>query len=61
VAEEKVNITSVSFANKDDHTTLTILNLETSGLAQLSRMMEKIEGVRGVIGVHRILDETLAK
>jgi GTP diphosphokinase / guanosine-3',5'-bis(diphosphate) 3'-diphosphatase len=61
VAEEKVNITSVSFANKDDHTTLTILNLETSGLAQLSRMMEKIEGVRGVISVHRILDETPAK
>jgi GTP diphosphokinase / guanosine-3',5'-bis(diphosphate) 3'-diphosphatase len=56
VAEEKVNITSVSFANQDDHTTITILNLETSGLAQLSRMMEKIEGVRGVISIHRILD-----
>ncbi len=58
VAEEKVNITSVSFANRDDHTTLTILNLETSGLAQLSRMMEKIESIRGIISIQRILDET---
>jgi guanosine-3',5'-bis(diphosphate) 3'-pyrophosphohydrolase len=56
VAEEKVNIASVSFANKDDHTTLTILTLETSGLAQLSRMMEKIEGVRGVISINRIIE-----
>jgi len=57
VAEEKVNITSVSFSNRDDHTTLTLLNLETSGLAQLSRMMERIEGVRGVISVNRVVDE----
>ena len=59
VAEEKVNITSVSFANRDDHTTSTLLNLETKGLAQLSRMMEKIEGVRGVISVNRVGDETV--
>ena len=61
VAEEKVNITSVSFANRDDHTTSTLLNLETKGLAQLSRIMEKIEGVRGVIGVSRVGDETVLK
>ena len=61
VAEEKVNITSVSFANKDDHTTSTLLNLETNGLAQLSRIMEKIEGVRGVISVNRVGDETVLK
>jgi hypothetical protein len=30
--------------------------LETSGLAQLSRMMEKIEGVRGVISINRIIE-----
>jgi guanosine-3',5'-bis(diphosphate) 3'-pyrophosphohydrolase len=61
VAEEKVNITSVSFSNKDDHTTSTLLNLETKGLAQLSRIMEKIEGVRGVISVSRVGDVTLLK
>ena len=61
VAEEKVNITSVSFANRNDHTTLTMLNLETSGLSQLSRIMEKVEGVRGVIGVSRVGDEAIIK
>jgi GTP pyrophosphokinase len=58
VAEEKVNITSVSFSNRDDHTTSTLLNMETKGLAQLSRIMEKIEGVRGVISVNRVGDES---
>ncbi len=61
VAEEKVNITSVSFNNRNDHTTLTMLNLETSGLSQLSRIMEKVEGVRGVIGVSRVGDEAIIK
>lgn len=58
VAEEKVNITSVSFSNRDDHTTSTILHLETQGLTQLSRIMEKIEGVRGIISVSRLGDES---
>jgi guanosine-3',5'-bis(diphosphate) 3'-pyrophosphohydrolase len=61
VAEEKVNITSVSFNNRDDHTTSTLLHLETQGLSQLSRIMEKIEGVRGVISVTRIGDEAELK
>ena len=61
VAEEKVNITSVSFANSDDHTTSTLLNLETSGLSQLSRILEKIEGVRGVISVNRVGDEAVLR
>lgn len=61
VAEEKVNITSVSFANRNDHTTLTLLNLETSGLSQLARIMEKVEGVRGVISVNRVGDEAILR
>lgn len=61
VAEEKVNIASVSFANRDDHTAITLLNLETNGLAQLSRIMEKIEGVRGVISVNRVGDEAVLR
>ena len=61
VAEEKVNISSVSFANKEDHTTSTLLNLEIKSLAQLSRLMEKIEGVRGVISVNRVGDEAVLK
>ena len=61
VAEEKVNIALVSFTNRDDHTTLTSLTLETKGLAQLSWIMGKIEGVRGVLSVARVGDEAIMK
>ena len=61
VAEEKVNIAAVSFINHDNHTTSTFLTLETRGLAQLSRLLAKIEGVRGVISVTRAGDEATVK
>ncbi len=61
VAEEKVNIDSVSLVNHDDHTTSTFLTLETKGLAQLSRLLKRIEAVKGVIGVTRIGGETFKK
>ncbi|MFC1902870.1 RelA/SpoT family protein [Chloroflexota bacterium] len=61
IAEEKVNIASVSFAYHDDHTTSTFLTLETKGLAQLLRVMSKIDGVRGVISVARVGDEATIK
>ena len=61
VAEEKVNIAAVSFINHDDHTTSTFLTLETRGLAQLSRLLARIEGVRGVISVTRAGDEATMK
>jgi len=56
VAEEKINIASVSFVNNDDQTTSTSLTLETANLAQLSRLLAKIEGIRGVISAARIGD-----
>lgn len=61
VAEDKVNIASVSFVNHDDHTTSTFLTLETKGLAQLSRLLKKIESLRGVISVTRIGEEAAKK
>ncbi|MFH1169399.1 MAG: bifunctional (p)ppGpp synthetase/guanosine-3',5'-bis(diphosphate) 3'-pyrophosphohydrolase [Chloroflexota bacterium] len=62
VAEEKVNIASVSLvANHGDHTTSTYLVLETKGLAQLSRLMKKIEAVKGVINVVRLGDDAARK
>jgi guanosine-3',5'-bis(diphosphate) 3'-pyrophosphohydrolase len=54
VAEEKVNIASVQMQNHDDHTVTLYFTLETEGLAQLSRLLFKVEGVRGVINVARI-------
>ena len=61
IAGEKVNIASVGFTNHDDHTSSTFLTLETSGLAQLSRLLTKIEGVREVISVTRVGDEATVK
>ena len=54
VAEEKVNIASVSLANHDDQTISVFLTLETKGLAQLSRLLKRVEAVRGVISIARI-------
>ena len=61
VAEEKVNIAAVSSVHHDDHTVSEYFTLETRGLAQLSRLLAKIEGIRGVIGVTRVGDEATIK
>ncbi|UCH43925.1 MAG: bifunctional (p)ppGpp synthetase/guanosine-3',5'-bis(diphosphate) 3'-pyrophosphohydrolase [Dehalococcoidales bacterium] len=61
IAEEKVNIAAVNFANNEDHTTSTILTLETKNLAQLSLLLTKIEGIRGVISATRTSDTTPTK
>jgi len=61
VAEEKVNIATMNLTNHDDHTTTLHFTLETRGLAQLSRLLVKVEGVRGVISVTRVGDEATIK
>ena len=53
VAEEKVNIASVSLTGNDGQTISTFLTLETKNLAQLSRLLAKIEGIRGVTSASR--------
>jgi len=53
VAEERVNIAAVSSSNHNDQTTSIFLTLETKGLGQLSRLLSKLEGIRGVISVAR--------
>jgi guanosine-3',5'-bis(diphosphate) 3'-pyrophosphohydrolase len=61
VAEEKLNITAASSISHDDHTVSEYFTLATRDLAQLSRLLGKIEGVRGVISVARVGDEAIAK
>ena len=53
VAEEKVNIASVSSTEHNDHSTSISLTLETKGITQLSRLLSKLEGVNGVTSVVR--------
>jgi GTP pyrophosphokinase len=61
VAAEKVNMTSLSSANRRDHTIALDFTLETVGLAQLSRLLKRVEAVRGVIRVTRVGDEASGK
>jgi len=61
IAEEKVNIAAMSSINHDDHTVTEYITLETKGLAQLSRLMGRIEGVGGVRSVTRVGDGVTAK
>ncbi|MFC2010605.1 RelA/SpoT family protein [Chloroflexota bacterium] len=53
VAEEKINIIAVSLINNDDQTISIYLSLEASNLVQLSRLLVKMEGIRGVISATR--------
>ena len=54
VAEEQVNITSMTVSENDDQTVSTILTIQTTGISQLSRLMSKIESIGGVVAVNRI-------
>jgi GTP pyrophosphokinase len=54
VAEEKVNIASANLADGDGRTITIFLTLETTGLAQLSQILKKIDAVKGVLSVSRI-------
>jgi hypothetical protein len=42
--------------HEDDRTTTIYLTLETTGLSQLTRVLTKLESVRGVIAVARQVD-----
>ena len=54
VADEKINIVAVSMTNNSDGSLSVFISLETSNLGQLSRLLGKIEGIRGVISATRI-------
>lgn len=56
VADEKININSVSSASNGDGTASTFLTLETENLSQLNRILTKIESIREVISATRVND-----
>ena len=59
VAEEHVNMAGVRTQEHGDGTSSIFVTLETSGIEQLTRLLGKLESVRGVISVGRRL-ETLS-
>jgi guanosine-3',5'-bis(diphosphate) 3'-pyrophosphohydrolase len=61
VAEEKINIAGVSLTNNNTGSISIFFSLEAANLAQLSRLLVKIEGVRGVTNATRIGEGVSAK
>ena len=61
IADEKININSVSSTNNGDGTASTFLTLETANLAQLNRLLTKIERVREIISATRVRDGASTK
>jgi guanosine-3',5'-bis(diphosphate) 3'-pyrophosphohydrolase len=56
VAEETVNMVGVHTQERDDGLITIFMTLETTGVEQLSRMLNKLEGVRGVLSVSRRIE-----
>ena len=53
VSDEKVNMSGVRTQKRGDHETSVNLTVEIKGIEQLTRLLNKIEGVRGVLSVGR--------
>jgi len=58
VAEEGVNISGITVKEQGDGTMGIYLGLETKGMAQLSRLLHHLEGVRGVTSAVRSTEAT---
>ncbi len=53
IAEDGVNITSVNMTEHGDSTISILLTLEIKNMAQLTRLLSRIQGVRSVTGASR--------
>jgi GTP pyrophosphokinase len=56
VAEEKVNMVGVHTQEMEDGRITIFVTLETMGLQQLSRLLSRVEAIRGVVSVSRRLE-----
>ena len=61
IAEEKVNISQLGVAENHDHTVFLNLALMTRGLTQLSRLLSRVEKIKGVISATRVREEVSAR
>lgn len=56
VAEERVNMVGVRTQEGEDGHIVIFVTLETTGIEQLTRLLNRLEGIRGVLAVSRRLD-----
>ncbi len=56
VAEERVNMVGVHTQEQEDGVITIFVTLETTGIEQLTRLLSKLEAVRGVLSVGRRLE-----
>ncbi|HZP25678.1 MAG TPA: bifunctional (p)ppGpp synthetase/guanosine-3',5'-bis(diphosphate) 3'-pyrophosphohydrolase [Dehalococcoidia bacterium] len=56
VAEDRVNMVGVHTQEKDDGMIAIFVTLETDGVEQLTRVLNKLESIRGIISVDRQLE-----
>jgi GTP diphosphokinase / guanosine-3',5'-bis(diphosphate) 3'-diphosphatase len=54
MADERVNMTGVRTHERNDGTTTVFVTLETTGIEQLTRLLNKLESVRGVTSAWRL-------
>jgi guanosine-3',5'-bis(diphosphate) 3'-pyrophosphohydrolase len=61
VAEERVNMVGVHTQEQDDGLITIFVTLETTGIEQLTRLLNKLEAIRGVLAVGRRLESAPKK
>jgi GTP diphosphokinase / guanosine-3',5'-bis(diphosphate) 3'-diphosphatase len=61
LAEEKVNISNMNVTEHEDRTTSLFFVLQTTGIAQLSRVISRMEGIPGMVSVTRVGENAIMK
>lgn len=61
VAEEKINITSMTVTETEEDVSTIDFTLSTSSVYQLSRLINKLEGIKGVISITRMGEDSTSQ
>lgn len=61
VAGEKINITSMTVTETEDGVSTIDFTLSTSSVYQLSRLINKLEGIKGVVSITRIGEDSTSQ
>ncbi|HBY46322.1 MAG TPA: (p)ppGpp synthetase, partial [Chloroflexi bacterium] len=58
VADERVNLLSVLTKVHEDRTVTVLMTIDVAGVKQLSHILQRVEGIRGVFDVRRELTDS---